>query len=86
MPTVQEGNGVNQSGLQRGPGRSDDRVGRQGPGGSEAVGQDLSACVRAFEQAFDASLRRFERRLTINFAAMLFVAWGLVVVVLKVCP
>ncbi len=86
MPTVQEGNGVDRLELQQGAGRSPDQVDIQGPSGSEAIGQELWDCVREFEQAFEASLRRFERRFTIHFAAMLFVAWGLVVVVLKVCP
>ena len=86
MRIAQEGNGVSRCNLQRNASRNSDRSDRRVLEDPEAIGQETSACVRAYEQAFQANVRDFELRMTIRFGLMLFVAWGLVVVVLKVCP
>lgn len=86
MGTIQEGNGDNRRALQRDLSRDSDFVGRRDPECPEAIAQDVSASVRAFEQAFEASLREFELRMTIRFGLMLFVGWGSVVAILKLCP
>ncbi|MDE2816645.1 MAG: hypothetical protein OXM03_02915 [Chloroflexota bacterium] len=86
MGTTQEGIGDKRRAPQRDLSGDSGFVGRRDPECPEAMAQELSASVRTFVQAFEASLREFERRMTIRFGLMLLVVWGSMAAILKLCP